>query len=111
MDAYSAIITFMIGIFLRFALPVGATILMVLVLRRLDQRWQQEAQTDGVRFTARNIGCWEINKCPNENLANCEAYANPDTPCWQVFRDGSGRLQERCLGCDVFREAPVPVVA
>lgn len=111
MDAYSAIITFMIGIIVRFALPIGGTILMILVLRRWDQRWQQEAQEAGMRVTAHNIGCWEINQCTEESKAECKAYAQPDSPCWQVFRDGSGRLQERCLGCEVFRKAPVPVVA
>lgn len=108
MDAYSAIITFMIGLLLRFVLPVGGTILMILVLRHWDQRWQQEAQDASMHLTASNIGCWEINKCPEENLAKCEAYAKRDIPCWQVFRDGTGRLQEQCLDCEVFRRAPVP---
>jgi hypothetical protein len=26
-----------------------------------------------------------------------------------VFRNRDGRLQERCIGCDVFRHSPVPV--
>jgi len=110
MDAYSAILTFMTGLILRFALPVGATILMCLVLRRWDQRWQREAEADGMRVTARNIGCLEINKCPEENRANCKAYAYSDSPCWQVFRDGNGHLQESCLGCKVFRDAPIPIL-
>jgi hypothetical protein len=26
-----------------------------------------------------------------------------------VFRNKNGRLQDRCIGCDVFRHSPVPV--
>ncbi len=112
MDAINAIITLMTGLIIRFGMPVVVTIIMIWVLQHWDQRWQEEAETAGMRVTARNIGCWEINNCPPENLAICSAYQQPDKPCWQVFReDNGGHLKERCLGCEVFRRAPIPVIS
>ena len=66
---------------------------------------------DLAAVTASNPGCWDIKNCSAEQRANCKAHAHPETPCWQLFRERDGRLQERCVGCDVFRKAPVPVLA
>lgn len=99
-----------LGVLLRVVVPILVTILIIALLKRLDERWKQEADIGaGQLVTARNIHCWEINNCPEEKLADCRAYQNPDSPCWQVFRNRDGRLQERCIGCDVFRHSPVPV--
>ncbi|UCH59734.1 MAG: hypothetical protein JSV61_16175 [Anaerolineales bacterium] len=112
MDATNAILTLMTGLLVRFGLPVIITIIMIWVLRRWDQRWQAEAETAGMQVTAHNIGCWKINKCPPENLADCLAYQQPVKPCWQVFREeNGGHLKEDCLGCEVFQQAPIPVVS
>lgn len=100
-----------IGLIIRVVIPVVLTIVVVYGLRRLDERWKREA-TAGELIPvaqARNIGCWDINKCSAENRSKCKAYANPDKPCWQVFRRGDGHLQERCLLCQVFRRSPIPV--
>ena len=99
-----------LGILMRIALPVIATILIVLLLKKLDERWKSESDLGpGQRVKAGNVGCWDVNKCPAEKRAACKAYQNQYTPCWQVFRAENGKLQERCIGCDVFRHAPVPV--
>ncbi len=100
---------FLVGILVRFGLPIGITALLVWWFRQLDQRWQSEAELQRARVEVKNPGCWEINRCAEESRARCRAYANPDKPCWQVFRGTDGHLQERCLGCDVFRKAPVPI--
>jgi hypothetical protein len=98
-----------LGILIRVAVPLIVTFLFVFFLKRLDERWKRESDVDGQLVKAGNVGCWDINKCPQEKRAACKAFQNPDTPCWQVFREKNGRLQERCIGCDVFRHAPVPV--
>jgi len=98
-----------LGILIRVAVPLIVTFLFVFFLKRLDERWKRESDLDGQLVKAGNVGCWDINKCPQEKRAACKAFQNPDTPCWQVFREKNGRLQERCIGCDVFRHAPVPV--
>lgn len=99
-------------VLLRVALPIAVTIAFILVFRWLDERWKKEADlADSKLVQVGNIGCWDINKCPEEQRAKCTAYINPNKPCWQVFRDKNGRLQERCIGCDIFRHAPVPLTA
>lgn len=99
-------------VLLRVAIPIAVTLTFIKVLKWLDERWKQEADFEGAKVVqVGNVGCWEINVCPAEQRAACMAYNNPDKPCWQVFREKNGRLQERCIGCDVFRHAPVPVTA
>lgn len=100
-----------LGIFIRFVIPIGVTALLVWYFRRLDQQWQEEAKQASVQAMPQNPGCWKINKCSAEQRAKCRAYANREKPCWQVYRSEDGLLQEKCLGCDVFKKAPIPVLA
>jgi hypothetical protein len=100
-----------LGFVLRFVLPVAVTILVIWWFRRLDEGWKREAERV-VEIENRprpgNTGCWKINGCPPENRSKCRAFAHPELPCWQVLRAADGQLQELCLGCQVFRTAPVP---
>lgn len=108
MEWLDTVAALVIGLGIRIGLPILVTILLVRWLRRLDERWQAEAR-DQRPPAARNIGCWEVNNCAAEQRAGCSAFANPEKPCWQVFRSSDGRMQQRCLGCKIFKEAPVPV--
>ena len=99
-----------LGILLRIAVPIIVTFLIVFFLKRLDERWKMETDFgEDQLITVGNAGCWDVNNCPEEQRSGCKAYQRPDTPCWQVFREKNGRLQESCIGCDVFRHAPVPI--
>lgn len=101
-----------LGLLIRILVPILVTIIMVYLLKRLDERWKRSADEDGTsKVRAENIGCWKFKKCPPELRALCEAYGNPDQPCWQVFRREDGMLRERCLGCDIFKHAPIPASA
>jgi hypothetical protein len=101
------VLTFLSGLLLRLGLPIAVTILLLAWLRRLDKRWQKEALALPV-VPAGKL-CWEIKGCSEDKKKNCAAAAQPKTPCWQVFRTRDGVMKETCLGCDVFRQAPVPV--
>ncbi len=96
----------LLGLVLRIGIPVFITVLVVLFLRWLDERWQKESVDQRV-VTARNIRCWDIQRCSEQQRASCSAYAHPEVPCWQHFRDPEGALREQCLGCQVFLKAPV----
>ena len=112
MDWLTTVFTMIIGILLRVIIPVAVTVLIIAILKRLDERWKREADQGGPTVVkVGNIGCWDINNCPLKNREQCLAFAHPDKPCWQVFREEGGRLQEQCIGCDVFKHAPVPVAA
>jgi hypothetical protein len=104
-------LAFILGMVLRIGIPVGATALLVWLLHRLDARWQNQAEQEGIP-TGQNLaadpGCWDIKNCSPEARRTCKAFAHPETPCWQELRSGDGNLQEKCLKCRVFKEAPVP---
>jgi hypothetical protein len=111
MDSLDTIGVLVLGLVIRFGIPAGVTALLVWFFRKLDQQWQAEAKLTTEGVMPKNPGCWKVNKCSAEDRAKCRAYANPDKPCWHVLRDTEGLLQEKCLGCEVFRKAPVPVLA
>lgn len=93
-----------LGFVMRLAVPLALTIVLALWLRRMDTQWQQE----GARRQppAAVAPCWEQRGCPPEQRGECAAFAQPDTPCWQVFRAAGGELKPACLTCAVFRDAP-----
>jgi hypothetical protein len=96
----------------RVGIPIGLTAILIILLRRLDERWQKQAQRDLLAvpvFRPSNPGCWDIKHCSAEQRANCSAFAHPETPCWQHFRESDGSLQKRCLGCEIFKTAPLQV--
>ena len=103
------VVTIVLGLLLRIGIPVAMTALIFYLLRRLDERWQKEALAIPVISSQRP--CWEMKGCAEEKRKNCLASARPNVPCWQVFRTNNGLLREDCLGCDVFRLAPTPVLA
>ena len=103
------VVTIVLGLLLRIGIPLAVTALIFYLLRRLDERWQKEALAIPVISSQRP--CWEMKGCSEEKRKNCPASAKPNVPCWQVFRTNKGLLREDCLGCDVFRLAPTPVLA
>lgn len=105
MDTINSLLAVLLGLILRLAIPIAVTAALIYLLRRLDARWQSEAQA--IPTEVEKPKCWEINNCPPEQIKNCIAAKSP-LPCWQVYRDENGHLLEKCLDCKVFRDAPVP---
>ena len=103
------VLTFLLGLLLRLGIPITVTALVFALLHRLDKHWQKEALA--LPFVPAGKPCWEIMGCPETKKMNCPALALPKTPCWQVFRTRDGVMKEACLGCNVFRQAPVPIRA
>jgi len=107
MDWIDTLLAFIIGIGLRVAIPVAVTVIAIYLLRRLDARWQAEADQE-IPAPVVKPECWKIKECPPEQRKVCPAITQTQ-PCWQFFRKPNGYLQETCLGCDVFRQSPPPV--
>ena len=107
METITAILAVITGIALRLAIPIGITAIAIYFLRRLDNRWQAEAKEQLLLPVVEKTKCWEIHGCTAEMRAACAGYQS-ELPCWQAFRKENGYLQERCLGCDVFKKAPIP---
>jgi hypothetical protein len=113
MSGFEAVLTVVVGLLVRFAVPIALTIFAVWFFRRLDRRWQAEAQERTqlqiALTTAKRTPCWEQKKCSEESRASCPVYAQKNLPCWQVLREKDGNLKPACLDCGVFRDAPMPV--
>ena len=111
MEYVDVFLSFISGVVIRLGLPIVATALVIILLRKLDNRWKAEA-VDSINrpISTDQKPCWDVNQCSPEAMENCLATQNPNTPCWQLFRNDQGLLNEECLGCDVFRLAPLPVI-
>ena len=97
------------GLAVRIGLPLLVLVTMVLVMRRLDKRWQSEAKRPAAPLTtAAEEPCWEASSCANPACNECVVHQHPETPCWQQFRDEHGNLREKCLACELFAAVPVP---
>jgi len=112
MDVITAIGAVLLGLLLRLGVPFAITALLVWALKRLDARWQREAVREGAVMPINlSVPCWVMRDCPPEVREACPAYRHPEQPCWQVIRNGNGRVRECCLECEVFRTASLPMAA
>jgi hypothetical protein len=107
METLVSFLYILAGLLVRLAIPILGTVLLVHFLRKLDRRWQAEAQLH--THEMHKTECWKIKGCPPQHAAECEAYRS-ELPCWQVNRLPNGYLKEECLSCQVFTEAPVPTL-
>lgn len=105
----NTILTLVLGLLLRIGVPLAVTLLIFFLLRRLDATWQKEARA--LPVVPSHKPCWEVKGCSEENRKHCPVPAQPKTRCWQVFRLKNGQLRKECLGCEVFRLAPIPAVS
>lgn len=107
MDTLISFLYVMAGMLLRLAIPIAGTALLIFILRKLDARWQAEAELQPI--SGGKPECWKTKGCAPEQIENCPASTSP-LPCWQVYRQPNGYLNEECLSCAVFIEAPVPTL-
>ncbi|HEY3476187.1 MAG TPA: hypothetical protein VGK56_16350 [Anaerolineales bacterium] len=107
METLTSLLAVLTGLFLRLAIPIVGTILLIYFLRKLDAHWQTEAELTPV--PVEKIECWKIQDCSPEQRKNCIGAAS-NLPCWQVYRQPNGYLQEKCISCDVFIKAPIPAL-
>jgi len=106
-DIFTAVV---LAFLLRLGIPLGLTGIVVWWLRRLDVRWQSEAEAlhhIQVEQAEPQLPCWQTKGCSPERQATCAAFLHNEKPCWQVMRGQEGRLPDRCLTCAVFQDAPV----
>jgi hypothetical protein len=107
METLTSILAILAGLLLRFAVPIAGTIVLVYLLRKLDAHWQAEAELTPI--TIDKVECWNAKGCSEEQRKNCIGAVSP-LPCWQVHRQPNGYLQEKCISCEVFTNAPIPAL-
>jgi hypothetical protein len=110
MDTMQGFLLAVAWFLLRFGLPLIGTILVCWFFKRLDARWQEEAEVykreKGFDHRVPVTHCWLFSACSEEKREKCPAYQNQNIPCWQHFRNKNGELKDNCIGCIVFRGAP-----
>ena len=102
---------------LRLGVPVAITLLIGYGLRRLDAKWQAEAQArleaeQAVRqkqvepelefYQVIDPPCWVQKNCPEILQAKCPATQNYNIPCWMAWFRAEGTIPDRCYGCKLF---------
>lgn len=107
MEALVSFFYILLGFFLRLAIPILGTVLLIFLLRKLDARWQVEAERQSMAFDKPQ--CWKIKGCAPAQVEKCPG-ARSTLPCWQVYRLPNGYLNEECINCEVFIEAPIPTL-
>ena len=107
MVTMTALLVICAGLLVRLAFPIIVTSVLVYFLHQLDARWQAGAELRSVSVPKPE--CWKIRGFSPEQRKDCIAFSSP-LPCWQVFRLPNGYLQEECLSCEVFINAPIPTL-
>jgi len=107
METITPLLAVLTGLFLRLALPIAGTGILIYFLRKLDDHWQTEAKL--TPLSTQKVECWKIKGCSQEQQKNCIAAAS-SVPCWQVHRLPNGYLNEKCVSCEVFIDAPTPTL-
>jgi predicted nucleic acid-binding protein len=104
----NSILALMLGLVVRLGLPLLVTVLIVYGLRRLDIRWQKEAEIERNLLVRDEEPCWKEQGLSMEEIKSRAAESGK--PCWQIHRLSNGYLREACLDCEVFIHAPAPVL-
>jgi hypothetical protein len=107
METITSLLAILTGLIVRLAIPIAGTVILVYFLRKLDANWQAEAQLPTV--PAQKVECWKLKGCSPKQQKDCVAFSSP-LPCWQVYRKPNGYLQEECISCEVFIDAPIPAL-
>jgi hypothetical protein len=107
MEVLNSLLAVLTGLLLRLALPIVGTGILIYFLRKLDAHWQTEAQLEPVSM--QKVECWKVKGCSPQQQKNCLAAAS-SLPCWQVYRLPNGYLNEKCISCKVFIDAPAPTL-
>lgn len=107
MEWINSILVIVFGLLVRLAIPLFITALVIVILRAVDKRWQDEAKELPAAVNVDKPQCWDVKNCAPEQRRDCPSPRSSE-PCWQVHRQANGYLREECLTCVVFRQAPIP---
>jgi hypothetical protein len=94
------------GLLIRLIMPLAVTAIFVFALRKLDARWQAEAEKERRTLVQDDKPCWKEQGLSVDEIKLRAAKSNQ--PCWQTHRLSNGYLREACLDCEVFLNAPIP---
>jgi MerR family transcriptional regulator/heat shock protein HspR len=65
---------------------------------------EQGLNQEGLRRLLALIPCWQIKDCPPQSRADCSAWSERTTPCWDLARRGCAQ-SKLCYECNVYISA------
>jgi MerR family transcriptional regulator/heat shock protein HspR len=65
---------------------------------------EQGLNQEGLRRLLALVPCWEIKTCPPDAKAECSAWADRSTPCWDLARRTCAE-SKKCYECQVYLSA------
>ena len=80
MEAITNVLIIVAGLLVRLAIPIIVTAALIFLLKKLDARWQDEAQIAAPVANIQKPECWKIKGCSPEQIKNCIAASSP-LPC------------------------------
>jgi hypothetical protein len=95
---------YLVGLFLRFGVPLGLTIILAWLLKNIDLQWLKEAngekEVEKSDFPSIIQGCWILHNLSLEKSLS----GDPQEGCWKVRVKFEGDLPDQCLECNFFTE-------
>ncbi len=104
METQNTTLVILIGLSLRLIVPIVLTALVVYSLRKLDARWQAEAREEKKVVADEEMPC--LKGLSADQMKSIMPLS--DQACWQARRLHSGYLNDACLECEIFLNAPKP---
>jgi hypothetical protein len=101
-----------LGLFLiRLGIPIAITVLVAILFRKLDRKWETEAAErleTGQPMVPGGRPCWIDKDCGPLRRGDCPAWGPRNIPCWVARVTAQGHLPHACAECDLFtRRGPV----
>lgn len=131
MESLPNVLLLVLMFFLRLAVPLLITAAIAYGLKRLDAKWQAEAERQATAeqavavalkpaVAAAGLGampgavlpamaaasaapCWSVMGCSETARARCAAYHQPDQPCWMARQEAEGKLPAKCRDCNRYQ--------
>ncbi|OGO16816.1 MAG: hypothetical protein A2Z14_07115 [Chloroflexi bacterium RBG_16_48_8] len=95
---------YLAGLFLRFGVPLGLTIILTWLLRNLDLHWLEQAddtrENETIEEAQLSEACWVVHNLSSDD-GRC---ADLQEPCWRVRLRFEGNLSNQCLDCQFFKD-------
>ena len=102
---------YLAGLFLRFGVPLGLTIILAWLLRNMDLRWMEEGEpsVESNRIENKELSeiCWIVHNFVKDDGVELEAQET----CWKVRMRFEGILPSECLDCEIFQEGLLEIAA
>jgi hypothetical protein len=102
---------YLAGLFLRFGVPLGFTMILAWVLRNLDLRWIEEGdssvENEKVEEDQLPEACWIVHRSSTGNGRKAVAL----DPCWRIRMRFEGNLSSQCLDCQYFKDQIFEIAA